>query len=84
MTVRDPSSYIVRNITVYMRQLLTVPVPGKEAIQYERRRLWRDIDGPNPFVGKPRPAFDEAWHNIIERMMFAPYLVWKSTDSFVA
>jgi hypothetical protein len=39
-------------------------------VQYEKRRLWRDIDGPNPYTGAPRPEFDEAWRKIIERMYY--------------
>jgi hypothetical protein len=49
---------------------LTSAAPAKQAIRYEKRRLWRDIDGPNPYTGAPRPEFDEAWRNIIERMLF--------------
>ncbi|KAH8201065.1 hypothetical protein TruAng_004761 [Truncatella angustata] len=39
--------------------------PAISAIRYEKKRLWRDIDGPNPFTGKPRPEFDKAWRDII-------------------
>lgn len=39
--------------------------PADSAIRYEKKRLWRDIDGPNPFTGKPRPEFDQAWRDII-------------------
>jgi hypothetical protein len=42
--------------------------PAREAIRYEKKRLWRDIDGPNPYTGKPRPEFDTAWRKIIEPM----------------
>jgi hypothetical protein len=48
---------------------LTQTAPAKNSIRYEKRRLWRDIDGPNPYTGAPRPEFDEAWRNIIERML---------------
>lgn len=41
--------------------------PATSAIRYEKRRLWRDIEGPNPFTGKPRPEFDQAWRDIIAR-----------------
>lgn len=41
--------------------------PATTAISYEKRRLWRDIDGPNPFVGKPRPEFDRVWRDIVAR-----------------
>ncbi|KAI1198161.1 hypothetical protein F5X97DRAFT_323731 [Nemania serpens] len=39
--------------------------PATSAIRYEKKRLWRDIDGPNPFTGKPRPEFDTAWRDIV-------------------
>ncbi|KAI0867571.1 hypothetical protein GGS24DRAFT_515174 [Hypoxylon argillaceum] len=39
--------------------------PATSAIRYVKKRLWRDIDGPNPFTGKPRPELDEAWRKII-------------------
>ncbi|KAI0415965.1 hypothetical protein F5X98DRAFT_206520 [Xylaria grammica] len=39
--------------------------PATSAIRYEKKRLWRDIDGPNAFTGKPRPEFDKAWHDIV-------------------
>ncbi|KAI8950686.1 hypothetical protein F4801DRAFT_548030 [Xylaria longipes] len=39
--------------------------PATSAIRYVKKRLWRDIDGPNPFTGKPRPDFDKAWHEIV-------------------
>ncbi|KAK8119644.1 uncharacterized protein PG998_004270 [Apiospora kogelbergensis] len=39
--------------------------PATSAIRYEKKRLWRDIDGPNPFTGSPRPSLDQAWRDII-------------------
>ncbi|CAI6312384.1 unnamed protein product [Periconia digitata] len=42
--------------------------PATEAIRYEKKRLWRDIDGPNPFTGVPRPELDKAWHDLLEPM----------------
>ncbi|KAJ4305492.1 hypothetical protein N0V90_001023 [Kalmusia sp. IMI 367209] len=42
--------------------------PATEALRYEKRRLWRDIDGPNPFTGAPRPELDKAWHDLLEPM----------------
>ncbi|KAI1465031.1 uncharacterized protein F4812DRAFT_439306 [Daldinia caldariorum] len=52
--------------------------PATSAIRYEKKRLWRDIDGPNPFTGKPRPEFDQAWRDII-----APITI-KVSDSELA
>ncbi|KAF2260274.1 hypothetical protein CC78DRAFT_501936 [Lojkania enalia] len=40
--------------------------PATEALRYEKKRLWRDIDGPNPFSGSPRPELDKAWHDILD------------------
>ena len=42
--------------------------PARSALQYTKKRLWRDIDGPNPFTGSPRPEFDQAWKQMIEPM----------------
>ncbi|ETS75000.1 hypothetical protein PFICI_13484 [Pestalotiopsis fici W106-1] len=39
--------------------------PATSALRYEKKRLWRDIDGPNPYTGKPRPEHDEAWRELI-------------------
>ncbi|KAK7948428.1 uncharacterized protein PG986_009314 [Apiospora aurea] len=49
--------------------------PATSAIRYEKKRLWRDIDGPNPFTGKPRPELDQAWRDII-----APITIKVSAD----
>jgi len=35
------------------------------AILYEKKRLWRDIDGSNPFIGKPCPELDSAWGELV-------------------
>ncbi|KAK0621567.1 hypothetical protein B0T17DRAFT_534429 [Bombardia bombarda] len=42
--------------------------PATSAIRYEKKRLWRDIDGPNPYTGSPRPEFDKAWRDLIAPM----------------
>ncbi|KAI1324529.1 hypothetical protein F5Y16DRAFT_402384 [Xylariaceae sp. FL0255] len=39
--------------------------PATSSIRYEKKRLWRDIDGPNHFTGKPRPELDSAWEELI-------------------
>ncbi|KAK3688837.1 hypothetical protein B0T22DRAFT_162549 [Podospora appendiculata] len=39
--------------------------PADSVIRYEKKRLWRDIEGPNPFIGQPRPELDQAWREII-------------------
>ncbi|KAI1409257.1 hypothetical protein F5Y13DRAFT_182154 [Hypoxylon sp. FL1857] len=52
--------------------------PATSVIRYEKKRLWRDIDGSNPFTGKPRPEFDEAWRNII-----SPITIKVSGDELV-
>lgn len=46
---------------------LYLTAPATAAIRYEKKRLWREIDGPNPFTGKPRPELDVAWRDIIAR-----------------
>ncbi|KAH8600043.1 hypothetical protein B0O99DRAFT_480203, partial [Bisporella sp. PMI_857] len=48
--------------------------PGRTAIQYQKPRLWRDLNN-NPYTGDPRPEFDEAWSALIERTQ---YHRWKS------
>lgn len=65
---------------VLINHLCTSTAPADSAIRYEKKRLWRDIDGPNPFTGKPRPEFDQAWRDIIARE-FSPCIKYYKVKS---
>ena len=42
--------------------------PAKSALQYERKRLMRNIED-NVYTGEPRPEHDSAWRRLIERQL---------------
>lgn len=46
-----------------------LPLPAREAVQWELRPFTTSLVN-NPFTGLPRPALDQAWHNLLKSMFF--------------
>ena len=73
--MRDPSTktvFVPSCLSVWI-QHLQVPIyaklvsaPAIEAIQYEQKKLTRNIEN-NVFTGQPRPEHDAAWAKLLER-----------------
>jgi hypothetical protein len=42
--------------------------PARDAIRYEQRYFEKQGHATSPFSGDPRPALEEAWHNLLSGM----------------
>ena len=62
-------------------QLVYSPAAADGAIEYQRRRLSRDIQD-NVYTGEPRPEHDAAWVKLIERNYHAQALHQTCADVF--
>jgi len=45
-----------------------ISAPARDAIQFEKQVFYSHLDN-NPFVGPPRPALDDAWHQLLKSML---------------
>ena len=46
-----------------------LPLPAREAVKWELRPFTTSLVD-NPFTGTPRPALDQAWHNLLKSIIF--------------
>ena len=60
------SAFLVYKGKAELLIVCSAPAKDDEALHYEKRRLWRNIDD-NVFTGDPRPELDAAWRELIER-----------------
>jgi hypothetical protein len=42
--------------------------PARNAIRYEQRYFEKQGHSTSPFSGEPRPALEEAWHDLLSGM----------------